>query len=63
VEVLVQREEAVRLHFPVNSAEFLLNAVDGVEERAAVDAHSAAAEFPVRSQQEVESENLVVELG
>jgi hypothetical protein len=61
MEVLVEWKQAVGLHFAKDSPQFLLNAVDSVEERATVDSHPAAAQFPICSQQEVKSEDLVIE--
>ncbi len=46
--------------FPERLAQLLLDAIDLMEESAAVDLHLAAAEFPVRSEKEVIFEELVL---
>jgi hypothetical protein len=62
MEILVEREQAVRLQFPENAAEFLLNPVHRVKKSASINIHPAAAEFPIRSQQKMKFENLVIEI-
>jgi hypothetical protein len=58
VEVLIQGEEAIGLEFPEDSAQLLLNSVDGVEEVTPVDSQAPATEFPIRAQQEMKLEDL-----
>lgn len=62
MKVLIQREKAVGLEFPEDTAEFLLNPVNGMEKVAAVDLEHARAELPVGAEQEVVLEQLVLEI-
>src|SRR5437879_10581230 len=55
-EVFIQGIETVGFNFAENAAQLLFHTVYGVEESAAIDVHLPAAEFPVRSQQEMEAE-------
>jgi hypothetical protein len=63
VEIVVEREQRVGFQFAEDAAEFLFDAVDGMEEIAAFHAEFAAAELPVRSEQEVIAEQAMFGLG
>jgi hypothetical protein len=62
-EVFIHREERVWFEFSERLSQLLLNTVDLVEESAAVDFQSAAAEFPVRSKEKMKFEELVLPFG
>lgn len=62
VEIFVQREQRIRLHFPENTTEFLLNPVHRVKERPAVDSKLSAAELLVRTQKKMVPEDFVLEI-
>src|SRR5713101_5340856 len=62
-EVFIQGIETVGFNFAENAAQLLFHTVYGVEESAAIDVHLPAAEFPVRSHQEMEAEGIVLEIG
>jgi len=62
VKILVQREQRVRLQFPEDSPQLLLDAVHGVKKIPAVDSEGAGAQFPVRPEQEVIPEHTVLEI-
>jgi len=58
-EVFVKREQGKGLQFTINAPKFLLDAVNGVKETAAVHIKPAAAQTPVCSQQKMKAKNAV----
>jgi hypothetical protein len=60
VEIVVHGEERIGFEFPKHAAQFLFDPVDGVEEIPAVHVKLRAAQFPVRSEQEVIVENAIL---
>jgi hypothetical protein len=58
-EVFVQRKECVRLQLPERSTQLLLNSVDVMKEISPLQGKTPATELPVRTEQEMKSENLV----
>jgi len=59
VKVLIQREQGIGLEFAKDLAQFLFDAIDRVEEIAAVDVQAAAAQTPIGAEQEMKAEELV----
>jgi hypothetical protein len=62
-EVLIQREQRIRLEFGENAPEPVLNPVNGMEEGSAVHSQLPGTELPVRSQQEMKPENFVLKIA
>ena len=62
VKILVEREQRIRLQFPEDPPQLLLDAVHGVEKIPAVDPERAGAQFPIRPEQEVITEHPVLEI-
>ena len=58
-EVLTDREQRVRLKLAERSSELLLKPVEDVKEAALLDVESAAAHFPVGTEQQMEPEYLM----
>jgi hypothetical protein len=63
VKVVCYRKQTVGLQFPKDTAQSLLHPIYGVEESSAIQLEFLAAQLPVRAQEEMTSENLVLELG
>ena len=59
-EIVAEGVQRIGLKFGEGATEFLLDAVDRVKEIAAVHVQFAAAEFPVRAEQKVITENPVL---
>jgi len=61
-EIFIQWVKAVGLEVSKDPAELLLDAVNGVKERSAINLHLAATESPVGAQQEVVAKNLMFKI-
>jgi len=56
MEVVIEREQRVRLQFPEDAAQLLLDAVNSVKEIPPIHAQLARTQLPICSQQKVKPE-------
>jgi hypothetical protein len=60
VKVLIQREQRIGLNLAKLTSQLLFYAIDGVEEIAPIHGQFAAAELPIRAQQEMKTEEAML---
>jgi hypothetical protein len=62
-EILIGRKKRIRTNLTELAPEYLLDAVNGVKERAAIDTEAPATKLPIRSQEEMKAKETKFVLG
>jgi hypothetical protein len=60
MKILIERKQAVRLQISKDMTQPVFNAIDGVEEIAAINVQASSTELPVSAEKEMVFEDLVV---